>query len=117
MTELIKKLWGVAWDLWEHRNGILHKTEAQVQNLLLTQEIQELWEHQKRIRLETRKGTPTTLAQLLQWPTVKQEHWRNVTRIRIQRKEKEKACPSFAAEREGMRRFLSSQRQDVDGAG
>jgi hypothetical protein len=23
-VELIKKLWGIAWDLWEHRNGILH---------------------------------------------------------------------------------------------
>ncbi len=25
---LIKKLWQVAWDLWEHRNGILHKKEC-----------------------------------------------------------------------------------------
>jgi hypothetical protein len=24
---LIKKLWDVAWDLWDHRNGILHHTE------------------------------------------------------------------------------------------
>jgi hypothetical protein len=26
VRELIKKLWGVAWDMWEHRNGILHDT-------------------------------------------------------------------------------------------
>jgi hypothetical protein len=71
--------------LWEHRNGILHKKEVQVQNRLLTQELQQLWEHQQRIRLEFKKGHPTSLAQLLQWPTVKQEHWRNVTRTRIQR--------------------------------
>ncbi|MFN9979508.1 MAG: hypothetical protein ACK53Y_06325, partial [bacterium] len=25
VIELIKKLWHIAWDLWEHRNGILHK--------------------------------------------------------------------------------------------
>jgi hypothetical protein len=25
VIELIKKLWHFAWDLWEHRNGILHK--------------------------------------------------------------------------------------------
>ncbi len=24
---LIKKLWETAWDLWEHRNGILHEQE------------------------------------------------------------------------------------------
>jgi hypothetical protein len=26
VRELIKKLWGVAWDMWEHRNDILHTT-------------------------------------------------------------------------------------------
>jgi hypothetical protein len=25
VSQLIKKLWAVAWDLWEHRNGILHE--------------------------------------------------------------------------------------------
>lgn len=24
VTQIIKKLWNIAWDLWEHRNGILH---------------------------------------------------------------------------------------------
>jgi hypothetical protein len=24
--ELIKKLWAIAWDLWEHCNGVLHET-------------------------------------------------------------------------------------------
>lgn len=27
LSSLIKKLWQVAWDLWEHRNGILHEQE------------------------------------------------------------------------------------------
>jgi hypothetical protein len=26
-TALIQKLWNVAWDLWEHRNGIVHAAE------------------------------------------------------------------------------------------
>jgi hypothetical protein len=25
--QLLKKLWGIAWDLWEHRNGILHRKD------------------------------------------------------------------------------------------
>jgi hypothetical protein len=107
MIELIKKLWGVAWDLWEHRNGILHKKDVQVQNVILSQEIHQLWEHQKRIHLDYKKGQPTLLTQLLQWPIVKQEHWRNIIELRIQRKESNKASPSFAAEREGLRQFLS----------
>jgi hypothetical protein len=26
IRELIEKLWGMAWDMWEHCNDILHKT-------------------------------------------------------------------------------------------
>jgi hypothetical protein len=26
-TAIIYKLWGIAWDMWEHRNGILHDME------------------------------------------------------------------------------------------
>jgi hypothetical protein len=32
LIELIKKMWNIAWDLWEHRNGILHDGEAQAHN-------------------------------------------------------------------------------------
>jgi hypothetical protein len=115
MTELIKKLWGVAWDLWEHRNGILHKKESQVLNLKLIQDLNQAWEDQRRLRLETKKGYPTSLAELLRWPTVKQEHWRNVIRIRIQQKERESRVSNFAAEREGLRRFLAGQLRPGDG--
>ncbi len=27
MVALIKKLWDIAWDMWEHRNGVLHDSE------------------------------------------------------------------------------------------
>jgi hypothetical protein len=27
IAAIIKKLWGTAWSLWEHRNGILHYSE------------------------------------------------------------------------------------------
>jgi hypothetical protein len=30
VTELIHKLWDTAWDLWEHRNEVLHERENQV---------------------------------------------------------------------------------------
>jgi hypothetical protein len=37
-VELIKKLWAIAWDLWEHRNGILHET----QNVVSKNELRSL---------------------------------------------------------------------------
>jgi hypothetical protein len=36
LIQLIKKLWSIAWDLWEHRNGILHKQD----NLVSDAELQ-----------------------------------------------------------------------------
>lgn len=34
---LIKKMWGIAWDLWEHRNGILHETQNVISSAALHQ--------------------------------------------------------------------------------
>jgi hypothetical protein len=38
---LIKKLWDIAWDLWNHRNGILHHSE----NTLVEAESKKLDQH------------------------------------------------------------------------
>ena len=35
--EVIKKLWDIAWDLWEHRNGVLHETENLVTRSMAAQ--------------------------------------------------------------------------------
>jgi len=34
---IITKLWNIAWDMWEHRNGILHENENLVTRALQTQ--------------------------------------------------------------------------------
>ena len=41
VVALILKLWDVAWDLWEHRNGIVHRGEESRIRLQLKQEITE----------------------------------------------------------------------------
>jgi len=28
MTKLIKKLWNLSWDMWEHRNDALHQSKS-----------------------------------------------------------------------------------------
>jgi hypothetical protein len=33
----VLKLWNIAWDMWEHRNGILHETENLVTRAMQTQ--------------------------------------------------------------------------------
>jgi len=34
MSEIIKKLWNIAWDMWEQRNDILHKSEQNREAIL-----------------------------------------------------------------------------------
>ena len=42
-TLLIRKLWDVAWDFWEHRNGILHKVDNTVKHQATDQELRRLY--------------------------------------------------------------------------
>lgn len=39
-SALIKKLWDIAWDLWEHRNGIEHMNDVQTLNIALNDKIE-----------------------------------------------------------------------------
>ncbi|MFN9980554.1 MAG: hypothetical protein ACK53Y_11590, partial [bacterium] len=36
-SAIVLKLWNIAWDMWEHRNGILHETENLVTRAMQTQ--------------------------------------------------------------------------------
>jgi hypothetical protein len=39
LSAIIRKLWQIAWDLWEHRNGYLHQTENNLWSQQLDREI------------------------------------------------------------------------------
>ena len=46
LVEIIKKLWLIAWDMWEHRNSILHNTEnvhSQTQEAQLNKKMCKLY--------------------------------------------------------------------------
>lgn len=47
LIQLIKKLWNVSWDLWNHRNGILHK-----QSNLVSEDV----EHRNDLRISSLYG-------------------------------------------------------------
>ena len=36
-TAIIQKLWNIAWDMWEHRNGILHDKENLITRSMVAQ--------------------------------------------------------------------------------
>ncbi len=41
--ELIKKLWNVAWDLWVHRNSILHNSLIAHEEIVESSVNQQIW--------------------------------------------------------------------------
>ncbi len=46
LIQVIKKLWLVSWDMWEHRNGVLHNsdnTQLQSQTQIANEKIRQLY--------------------------------------------------------------------------
>jgi hypothetical protein len=63
LTELIKKLWNIAWDIWTYRNGIAAEDNKKATHTLLDQQISQAWQQ-----------TPTqTVAQHLYTMATKQQ--------------------------------------------
>jgi len=44
MTELIKKLWNIAWDMWDHWNSILHNADRPHANILDSEINDQVWQ-------------------------------------------------------------------------
>jgi hypothetical protein len=40
LSSIIKKLWNIAWNLWEHRNGAAHDKQNGLTAAFLQQEVQ-----------------------------------------------------------------------------
>jgi len=43
MIELIEKQWNIAWDMWEHQNGVLHHCLQVQQQILKSQANNQIW--------------------------------------------------------------------------
>jgi hypothetical protein len=50
---IIIKLWDIAWDLWEHRNGIAHGKESILLSTDINKKIMALWEHPALLKIPT----------------------------------------------------------------
>ena len=86
-TEIIKKLWNIAWDLWEHRNGYVHSA---------LQPTTKIVQMVKAIRQEFQLGSAMlavgdqplfskSINQLLQSPYEVQKAWIDLVQVARQR--------------------------------
>jgi hypothetical protein len=111
LTALIHKLWDIAWDMWDHRNRVLHDTENSVARDLEIQQITA------EFQLGT-AGLPALakamfrrgLRPLLQQQPAYQTAWLiriQAARARAERRD-ERQQDTFSTERAGMLRWLGT---------
>ena len=111
LVAIIKKLWDVAWDLWEHRNGILHDSDTNVAEQQLNFEVTV--EYNMGPQTVTREARqlfrPGLNKLLLLLPAAKRAWLIRVRNSRIQFAELATTRQSFSAERSGMAHWLQPQ--------
>jgi hypothetical protein len=111
LSALIRKMWQIAWDLWEHRNGYLHNKEDN----LISQELNKRLEQEfnkgtKLLRKSTRALFSGGLAALQRKPLEIRQQWlRRVTLAR--ERDEEAARETFHTERQAMSRWLGTSRE------
>ena len=109
LTAIIQKVWDVAWDLWEHRNSIMHAKDSSAQLMKLQMEI--------KAEFEMGPATVTTDARILFRPGLdiilkgdeaQQMAWlRRIQRARARFQERlAERQESFKVERTIMSRWL-----------
>ena len=114
---LIQKLWDIAWDLWEHRNGHVHRTTPN--NLALINAA-------ARIRHEYAAGSALLTAEdqhlfcqpidtMLASPLVVQQAWLDLVQVaRTQAQRRDRAA--YRQERNFLRSWLQGTRENTTNA-
>ena len=114
LAALINKLWLVAWDMWEHRNGILHDREqGQLAQSYRRQIQQEYSKGFRGLPPDLRRVTRIPMAQVLQKPLRQQEIW--LGRIQDGRNygeaEEQQASRNLRIQQTRFRNFFASAQQ------
>jgi hypothetical protein len=108
VSALIRKQWEIAWDLWEHRNGILHDKNQGYAIQSITAKIIELWKHPLLKEIPSIKHLLKEGEDLIQRKTHQQkQQWAIRVEAAVQRYEAMREATAYHQEREGMRQYLN----------
>jgi hypothetical protein len=105
ISALIRKMWQVAWDLWEHRNGYLHEAE----NSLISQQVNRDIDRQYQLGFhtldrETRTLFRSEVSKVLQKPLEIRQQW--LRRVQAARTKSHNAQGGLCKERKLMANWL-----------
>ena len=108
LSAIIKKLWNIAWDLWEHRNGIVHDKQAGMTAAKLQQEVRNEFQKGSANLPQEVRNLMRSSKEVLAWPSHYQRSWL----IRIQKARARDECrraeenERYTSERQGMYAWL-----------
>jgi len=92
VAELIKKLWNVSWDMWAHRNGILHQSTLARQDILekhVTDQICAIYAGKTQALPRDALGfIRKPKDQVLQLPLTTKQQWLELVNIAIARQKR-----------------------------
>jgi len=91
VSALIKKLWDIAWDMWEHQNKALHSSETHRDNILdssINEQVQALYARGlQAVPQDAFSMFRESLATLLSKPSQYIEHWVTSVKAAMQQKQ------------------------------
>jgi hypothetical protein len=107
---LIKKLWDIAWDLWEHRNGVLHEKDNAVSSAELHRLNRSVSDAFSRLQLLSLPANDwhllsISLAKLLKKDQLYKETWLRNASMTLQDK-----CHSQWSRRHAQERLIHGMR-------
>lgn len=104
-TSIIKKLWDVAWDMWDQRNKYLHDKEFGRMVVVLNQEIETLYSSgATSVPADDQGLFRTPLPELLSSPVALRQLW--VSRVQAAITRASRIRPAFYQERSSLRAWL-----------
>jgi len=115
-TKLIKKLLGIAWDMWQHCNEALHEdpeNRPQILETEVNQNVTELYGLGQGAFANSTSLFKHPLIELLQLPLAYKSHWLETVKIAKAQKDRRKADP-YQQEQRSMQIWLTSFNSTVN---
>jgi len=111
-TELIKKLWNIAWDMWDHRNGILHNADRPRDDILdsaINDQVRQFFNHGvQAVPRDAFMFFQRPVEEILSSSRRYKEQWVASVRAAIRRKQQHDYS-TYLAEQRFMRRWLGME--------
>jgi hypothetical protein len=103
-SAIIRKVWEIAWKLWEHRNNTIYNKECILQGEIIDEKVVKLWNNTEMRKIKAlRKIIPDELSAILSTSLSQKQQWTARVEAAIRREGERNQSSHFDNERKVMR--------------